>query len=82
MARQRVPAAVPRYPVSPNDDSKKQARERAAIGQCVDCAHARKLTSAKGSDFYRCEQSREDDTLLAYPPLPVQGCHAFFERDD
>lgn len=68
--------------MNPNVDSTRQARERAAIGQCVDCVHARKLTSAKGSEFYRCERSSEDDTLLAYPPLPVLGCHAFVERDD
>lgn len=54
-------------------------RERAIerVGQCVLCAHSRKLTSAKGSDFYRCEKAREDETLLAYPPLPVRDCRAF-----
>jgi hypothetical protein len=47
------------------------------VGLCFSCSHARKLTSAKGSDFYRCGKAAEDDSLKAYPPLPVTICPAY-----
>ncbi len=50
---------------------------RVTVGQCVDCLHARRLTSRKGSDFYRCQKANQDDRLMDYPPLPVQSCPAF-----
>ncbi|MBW2295288.1 MAG: hypothetical protein JRG94_23715 [Deltaproteobacteria bacterium] len=50
---------------------------RNAVGLCFDCRHARKLANSKGNEFYRCEKAREDDSLTAYPPLPVSACHGF-----
>lgn len=63
------------------DRTEDEALDRALreIGQCVVCSHARKLTSAKGSDFYRCGKAKDDTRLSDYPPLPVVGCHAFEE---
>jgi hypothetical protein len=48
---------------------------------CFSCRNARKLTSAKGSDFYRCEKAAEDEALTAYPPLPVTRCPAYRPAD-
>lgn len=47
------------------------------VGLCFTCRYARRLTSAKGSGFYRCEKAAEDDSLVAYPPLPVTRCRAY-----
>lgn len=47
------------------------------VGLCFTCRYARLLTSAKGSGFYRCEKAAEDDSLVAYPPLPVTRCRAY-----
>jgi len=49
---------------------------RVREGDCADCRHVRRITSAKGSQFVRCEQARHDGRLLDYPPLPVLGCPA------
>ncbi|MFT5696497.1 MAG: hypothetical protein ACI9QQ_002478 [Myxococcota bacterium] len=59
------------------DESQAAAAARNAVGLCFDCTNARKLTNAKGAVFFRCEKSRDDETLLAYPPLPVRACHGF-----
>jgi hypothetical protein len=45
-------------------------------GLCARCAHATVQRSAKGSEFWRCRAADDDPTLLRYPPLPVQACHA------
>lgn len=65
-----------------SDQTKPDNLERAfrEIGQCVLCTHARKLTSAKGNDFYRCGKAKDDPRLTDYPPLPVRDCHGFTAR--
>lgn len=54
------------------DDS---TRERAArVGLCASCKHARRICSAKGSEFWLCEQSQRDPCFKKYPSLPVRAC--------
>jgi hypothetical protein len=54
------------------------------IGLCVDCRYTRRIVSAKGSVFRRCELARTDPARLAYPPMPVRECsgYARAERDE
>jgi hypothetical protein len=44
-------------------------------GLCATCAHARRVTSARGSVFVLCERSRSDPRYPKYPLLPVLRCH-------
>lgn len=60
-----------------DDESQMTSRRRDEVGLCIECRHARRLVNAKGNEFFRCEKAREDDSLMAYPPLPVSACHAF-----
>ena len=60
-----------------DDESETTSALRKTVGLCIDCRHARRLLNAKGNAFFRCEKAREDDSLSAYPPLPVSTCHAF-----
>ncbi len=57
------------------------ARERRRTGLCVDCAHARRVESAKGSVFYQCRRARDDARFRDYPPLPVRACVGFEAND-
>jgi pimeloyl-ACP methyl ester carboxylesterase len=46
-------------------------------GQCENCAHARRIASARGSSFVLCERSRLDPSFRRYPRLPVRGCPGY-----
>jgi len=48
-------------------------------GLCADCAYARRVESARGSQFLLCERSRTDAAYPKYPRLPVIEC-AGYER--
>ena len=50
-----------------------------AVGQCERCAHAHRVTSSRGSVFWRCRVHDEDPRWPKYPPLPVVGCPRFTE---
>ena len=77
-----VPANDSETQVGDRTESTQLERALREVGQCVVCAHARKLTNAKGSDFYRCGKAKDDPRLTDYPPLPVRGCHAFERSGD
>jgi hypothetical protein len=48
------------------------------VGQCFHCAHARRVRSAKQSEFWLCERARsEPERYAKYPRLPVSGCPGF-----
>jgi len=49
----------------------------ASHGLCPDCAHARKIVSAKGSLFWKCELARADPRFPRYPPQPRMVCSGF-----
>jgi hypothetical protein len=44
---------------------------------CATCAHARRIESGKGSEFWLCELSKTDPRYKKYPPLPVRACLGF-----
>jgi hypothetical protein len=52
------------------------------VGLCRTCAHARLITSARGSTFYLCRLSETDPRFAKYPMLPVIRCLGFAERLD
>ena len=49
------------------------------VGCCSICNHASTLIGAKGTPFWRCDQSDSDAAFRRYPTLPVEDC-ARFER--
>jgi hypothetical protein len=56
--------------------------ERASVGLCATCRHARRTGSARGSTFWRCALSATDPRLPKYPRLPVLTCPAFTPTPD
>ena len=52
-----------------------------AVGLCERCRHAHRVTSSKGSTFWRCRISERDPTWPKYPPLPVRACSRFASVD-
>ena len=46
-------------------------------GLCGHCRWARRIESAKGSEFIRCGRSDEDARFRKYPQLPVVTCAGF-----
>jgi hypothetical protein len=47
------------------------------VGLCADCLHARRIESARGSEFYLCERSKDDARFAKYPTLPVVECPGY-----
>jgi len=54
--------------------------DRARIGLCADCLHARRVESQRGSTFCLCGRSADDSTYPRYPPLPVLRCSGYVPR--
>jgi len=50
------------------------AQERARVGLCAICAHARIVETDRGSRFYLCELAKTDPRFSRYPRLPVVAC--------
>jgi hypothetical protein len=44
------------------------------VGLCADCRHARRVKSARGSDFWLCALASIDPRFPKYPQLPVLEC--------
>ena len=55
-------------------DSAEVAAERARVGLCASCAHARVIENDRGSRFYLCELAKTDPRFARYPRLPVVAC--------
>jgi hypothetical protein len=51
-------------------------------GLCASCRHARRIESAKGSDFIQCSLSRTDTSFPKYPALPVLHCRGYERPPD
>jgi hypothetical protein len=51
-------------------------------GLCATCAHARLITSSRGSWFSLCELSTKDDQFPKYPRLPVMSCTGYSGVDE
>jgi len=54
---------------------------RVDAGLCAECAHARRIASARGSVFILCERSATDPRFPKYPRLPVVRCAGYEPRD-
>lgn len=54
--------------------------EQVKVGLCAECLHARRIVSAKGSEFWRCARSETDPRFPRYPRLPVLQCQGY-EKD-
>jgi hypothetical protein len=48
-----------------------------AIGLCGHCRHVRRVETARGLVFYRCERAAHDPRFPKYPPLPVIRCSGY-----
>jgi hypothetical protein len=46
-------------------------------GLCVDCTHARRIESDRGSVFYMCQLALTDSRFKKYPRLPVLSCAGY-----
>jgi hypothetical protein len=51
--------------------------EQRRVGLCVDCRHAQRIHSTRGSTFYRCKLSDTDPNFPKYPRLPVLQCTGY-----
>lgn len=49
-------------------------------GLCADCAHARLISSDKGSTFLQCQLSFTDPGFAKYPRLPVLTCVGYSQK--
>lgn len=49
----------------------------ANLGLCATCRWARRVESARGSNFLRCARSDLDAAYPRYPRLPVHACAGF-----
>lgn len=56
------------------------AEDRARIGLCADCVHARRVESDRGSVFFLCQLALTDSRFKKYPPLPVRSCAGYQDR--
>ena len=57
-----------------NDRPELRQADAPARGLCATCAHARIVTSDRGSEFVFCAQSTTALRLPRYPRLPVLDC--------
>ena len=59
-----------------------QSDSHSDAGLCASCRHARRIESAKGSDFIQCTLSRTDPSFPKYPALPVIRCRGYERLPD
>ena len=55
---------------------------RIPAGLCLDCVHARRVESERGSVFVMCELSARDANFAKYPRLPVLSCAGYLRKGD
>lgn len=52
--------------------------ERARVGLCVACVHARTIPHPRGGDaYYRCGLSEHDPRFPRFPKIPVLQCSGY-----
>ena len=49
----------------------------AKAGLCSTCLHLRHQQTKRGTTYFRCARSDQDDRYLRYPPIPVYACDGF-----
>jgi len=55
-------------------ESNASGADRARVGLCADCVHARRIESSRGSIFYMCLRAEHEPEFRKYPTLPVRTC--------
>jgi hypothetical protein len=55
-------------------------KEWLRAGLCATCVHARRVESARGSEFILCELSAIDPAFPKYPRLPVIECSGYVPK--
>ena len=67
--------------ISPREKDQREAeiirKALGEVGLCTDCLHSRRIESAKGSVFRRCQLHESDARFAKYPRLPVVQCAGF-----
>ncbi len=67
--------------ISPRDKDQREADvvrgALAEVGLCLECVHCRRIESAKGSTFRRCQLHESDARFAKYPRLPVLRCDGY-----
>jgi hypothetical protein len=63
-------------------DAGEEKQERARVGLCVECAHARKVESDRGTRFYMCGLAAVNPEFRKYPVLPVVLCSGYVAKDE
>jgi hypothetical protein len=51
-----------------------------AVGLCVSCRWMWRVTSRRGSTFFRCGRADSDPRFPRYPALPVRACDGYEQR--
>ena len=51
--------------------------DESRLGLCASCTHARRVDSARGSQFLLCGLSETDARFAKYPRLPVIRCAGY-----
>jgi hypothetical protein len=54
--------------------------EPGAVGLCLTCRWMHRLTTRRGSSFFRCGRADSDASFPRYPPLPVRACAGYEPR--
>ena len=62
------------------ENSDRSSEIRSAAGLCAACLHARRIESARGSVFIRCNLSLTDPRFPKYPGLPILSCHGYEKK--
>ncbi len=57
-----------------------KSAEEDRTGLCGDCAHARRIVTARSSVFFLCELSASNASFPKYPRLPVFSCSGYRQR--
>jgi hypothetical protein len=57
-----------------------EASASTKFGLCADWAHARAITTEKGSTFLQCRLSFSDSRFAKYPRLPVLRCSGYEKK--
>jgi hypothetical protein len=52
-------------------------KDQTRIGLCVNCVHARRIESTRGSLFFLCELSLSDPNFPKFPRLPMLSCPGY-----
>lgn len=67
--------------ISPRDEDQREAdvvrKALAEVGLCLECVHCRRIESAKGSTFRKCQLHESHARFAKYPRLPVLGCDGY-----